>query len=144
MIPKLSEKLETLIRMGVKQSGSYDPDKSLYLYEEELTGEEADNVYAFLQWCVKTGTTFGWNLPEVWDKWRKEANGTDYKLSDNQQQFVQDALDQGLEVDYGYSGRGMYGATCPAVRVKNIFSFNTSAGAKSDQMGKGYVIYAQY
>lgn len=72
---KLSSKLETLIRMGVKQTGSYEPEKCMWVYEEELTLQENQQVESFLRWCVKTGTTFGWNLPEVWEKWRQTTKG---------------------------------------------------------------------
>jgi len=65
------------------------------------------------------------------------------ELSDNQKQFVKDAEDQGFEVEYDYSGRGMYGKTCPAVRLANIADFRTEAGYCSDSMGLGYIVYAK-
>lgn len=67
-----------------------------------------------------------------------------YTLSANQRKFVKDALNQGKKVEYDYSGRGMYGARCPAVRVDSIHSLNTDANVQTDNMGLGYVIYAQH
>ena len=64
------------------------------------------------------------------------------KLSDNQKIFVDDAHEQGLKVDYDYSGRGMYGKTCPCVVVPNSSSFNTKARVSQDSMGLDIVIYA--
>jgi hypothetical protein len=64
-----------------------------------------------------------------------------HQLTANQKSFVIDAIDQGLEVDFGYSGRFMYGKTCPAVRVDNPDAFYTPVPTKRDHMGKGVVIY---
>ena len=64
------------------------------------------------------------------------------ELSANQQQFVQDAEQQDLFVDYEYSGRGMYGKEYPAVRVNGPADFRTSAHYKTDSMGRGIIIYA--
>ncbi len=63
------------------------------------------------------------------------------KLSANQKKFVRQAENAGLEVDFGYSGRGMYGETCPAVRVDYSDDFKTTANTCSDSMGRGIVIY---
>lgn len=66
---------------------------------------------------------------------------TERDLTDNQRVFVEDAEAEGLEVDYDYSGRGMYGRTCPAVRLKQYESFETSADCSQDSMGMGTVMY---
>ncbi len=66
----------------------------------------------------------------------------DYELSANQQQFVNDAEEQGFEVDYSYSGRCMYGRECPSVVVEGIADFSTKAKYSFDNMGLDYVIYA--
>jgi hypothetical protein len=73
------------------------------------------------------------------------ANNTipDESLSENQRQFVREAQAQGIEVDYDYSGRGMFGKTCPAVRVDRITDLATKAEVCCDSMGMGYVIYAR-
>jgi hypothetical protein len=70
-----------------------------------------------------------------------EAPG--YELSDNQQKFVSDAESQGLDVDYTYSGRFMYGQQCPCVKVDSAHEFNTEATCSTDNLGLGFVIYAQ-
>jgi hypothetical protein len=66
-----------------------------------------------------------------------------YELSENQQQFVDDAEEAGYTVDYGYSGRGMFGRECPSIIVEGIADFATKADYKADNMGMDYVIYAQ-
>ena len=63
-------------------------------------------------------------------------------LSNNQKIFVHDAENEGYEVNYGYSGRGMYGEICPSVLVDNIRDFHTQASHAWDGMGKQIVIYA--
>ena len=66
----------------------------------------------------------------------------DYELSANQKKFVKDAEAQDHEVDYTYSGRNMYGRCCPAVHVDGVGDFGTKADTKSDNMGRGFVVYA--
>lgn len=72
-----------------------------------------------------------------------KAQTDDDQLTDNQQKFIDDARRQGHRVDFDYSGRGMFGATCPAVRLDSIHEFNTSAAVHTDNMGLGYVVYAR-
>ena len=64
--------------------------------------------------------------------------------SKKQLKFIQDAEDEGLEVDYTYSGRGMYGDYCPAVRCDSHNDLTTKAKTRIDSMGRGIVIYAEY
>lgn len=66
------------------------------------------------------------------------------ELSENQRQFVKDAEECELDVDYNYSGRGMYGARCPAVRVGQANDIATKAKVSTDSMGRGMVVYAPY
>lgn len=47
---KLTKKLETLLFMACKQSGSYDPDEALTYIEEQLTSDEYHTATAFLSW----------------------------------------------------------------------------------------------
>lgn len=63
-----------------------------------------------------------------------------YKLSDNQIQFIRDALNQGLTINWEYSGRGMFGAICPAVIGS---SFNSKSDFSYDSMGLKKVFYAK-
>lgn len=67
-------------------------------------------------------------------------NTPPYELTDAQKRFVRKARREGLRIDYGYSGRGMFGAKCPAVTVDYIGSFSFK-GARSDNMGRSFVIY---
>ena len=62
-------------------------------------------------------------------------------LTANQKRFVADAKKQGLKV-YAYSGRFMYGKECPSVRVQGVADFRPRARYLSDQLGRGFVIYA--
>lgn len=66
----------------------------------------------------------------------------EYKLTDNQREFAIAALDAGLEINFDYSGRNMYGRECPSVVVPNLKAFHPSAEHKTDNMGYDYVIYA--
>lgn len=68
----------------------------------------------------------------------------EYEFSDNQKVFIADAEDAGYEVDYTYSGRGMFGAKCPAVRLDFGEHFNSDSKYKTDSMGRGTVVYAEY
>lgn len=70
------------------------------------------------------------------------AEPSDYELSENQQEFVRDAESQGLDVDYTYSGRFMYGQRCPCVKVDNVHSLKTDANVSVDSLGLGFVVYA--
>ncbi len=65
------------------------------------------------------------------------------ELSSNQKKFVKDIEAQGLKVDYSYSGRGMFGKTCPSVTMQNPSNLGTKAKTEIDHMGLGYIIYAQ-
>lgn len=65
------------------------------------------------------------------------------ELSNNQKQFVRDAEEQGHDVNYDYSGRHMYGKTCPSV-VCAAGKFNTRAAYRVDSMGLDVVYYAPY
>lgn len=65
-------------------------------------------------------------------------------LSDNQIQFCRDALAQGLDIDYEYSGRGMEGKTCPAVSLDAEQQLTTTADVYHDTMGRGHVVYARF
>lgn len=63
-------------------------------------------------------------------------------LSHNQISFVKDAMAHGLEVNYGYSGRGMEGRCCPAVSVGQYEDFDSDTDHSKDSMGMGTVYYA--
>jgi hypothetical protein len=41
---------------------------------EQLTSDEYDQAEAFLAWCQETGTTFGWNIDEVWMRWKESQS----------------------------------------------------------------------
>ena len=66
-----------------------------------------------------------------------------YDLTRNQEQFCLDAEKEGFEIDFTYSGRGMYGKACPAVRLESTETFSTSANYTQDSMGLGTVLYAR-
>jgi hypothetical protein len=64
--------------------------------------------------------------------------------SSNQLIFIEDAENTCYEIDYGYSGRGMYGDVCPCIRCESHNDLKTTADTRIDSMGLGIVIYAQY
>lgn len=66
----------------------------------------------------------------------------DYRLSAKQNAFVKKAKKAGYKIRWDYSGRGMFGAKCPAVVCPwGEFAF---AGAYTDNMGRDMVIYVPY
>ena len=76
------------------------------------------------------------------ERFEKEAG---YKLSENQLQFCQDAENEDLELDFTYSGRGMFGKTCPSVDlIEGDDELHTTTKTRRDSMGKGIVIYAEH
>jgi hypothetical protein len=73
-------------------------------------------------------------------RWRNYYEGlAGYPLSDNQVEFCLDADDANLDIEYDYSGRYMYGKTCPAV----YDDVPTMASVAKDSMGRGIVTYAR-
>ena len=56
---KLSSKFETLLVMGVKTAGSYDPIHALSTVEEQMTPQEVATAAKFLNWIVANKLTFG-------------------------------------------------------------------------------------
>lgn len=61
--------------------------------------------------------------------------------SERQLKFIDDVIKSGLSIDYTYSGRGMFGDTCPSVRVDNMNDLRTDTKPTCDNMGLGYVLY---
>ena len=61
-------------------------------------------------------------------------------LSKDQVKFAEKAIKDEYEVDFFYSGRGMFGAFCPAVHIDDAAEWGYP-GAQIDQMGLGHVIY---
>ena len=76
-------------------------------------------------------------------QWEELSEDEQYILSENQAQFCNDADNSGLKIDWTYSGRGMYGKLCPAVRAEQANDLQTTARVREDSMGRGVVIYAQ-
>ena len=67
----------------------------------------------------------------------------DYELSKNQKLFIKDAKKQGHDIDYGYSGRCMYGRKCPSIIVESPGCFATKAKIVWDNMAMDFVLYAK-
>ena len=63
------------------------------------------------------------------------------ELTETQTQFTIDEKESGLEVEYRYSGRGMYGAKCPSVSVDHPSDLYTRVKYTMDSLGLGYVLY---
>lgn len=72
--------------------------------------------------------------------WQEQAG---YDLSENQIKFCIDAEEQGQEINFDYSGRGMFGKKCPSVVVSDLSDMTTKARTRTDSMGLDVVIYAQ-
>ncbi len=64
------------------------------------------------------------------------------ELSAKQKKFVKECEKAGLKVYYTYSGRGMFGRTCPAVNLDHASEFPSNPAKYSmDSMGLGVVVY---
>lgn len=64
-----------LVLNAVKTTGSYDPDESMFLFEEQLTPREARNIRAFMTWVHLTGRKFGTaNLSSTYQEFLKSLN----------------------------------------------------------------------
>ena len=71
-IPKLSERISTLILQAVRMSG-LEPDANMSFIGEELTNEEYDNVKAFLNWLNDNDKMFGKsNIKELWKEFHSK------------------------------------------------------------------------
>jgi hypothetical protein len=55
----MTDKLKTLIMLGVKQTGSYDPDDALTSVEEQLNDREFTLASTFLRWVTIHKKQFG-------------------------------------------------------------------------------------
>lgn len=65
--------------------------------------------------------------------------------SKTQLKFIRAVKKAGLKLYLDYSGRGMFGDKCPAVNVDDLSEFpGNPHNYKIDNMGLGYVVYAQY
>lgn len=59
-----------MIGDALKQTGSYNPDDTMPIFEEGLTAEEYKMIHAFLSWCDKNHKTFGRaNYEQVFAEW---------------------------------------------------------------------------
>lgn len=60
---------------GLSVSGSYDPEESMYIYEESLTFAQASVMWKFLAWVHENGKTFGRNnMVEVLEEFYQVAD----------------------------------------------------------------------
>lgn len=106
MLNKLSDKLRTLILMGTKQAGSYDPNNILCYIEEELTGEEAETAFAFLKWVYadKEARYFGHgNIDGVYSHFLAESGIDPEKEEKRRGQLLADILMLKLNAEKRYS-----------------------------------------
>jgi hypothetical protein len=63
---KLSQKMQSLLRIGVRQAGTFQFPQAISSIEEQLTLRETLLAEAFFNWLNTEKRTFGWNLPEVY------------------------------------------------------------------------------
>lgn len=55
----MNRHLYNIIADAVKTWGTYDPDKIMGMFEEQLTRQECHTIYGFLGWVHKNNKTFG-------------------------------------------------------------------------------------
>lgn len=116
---------------------------ALMLFKSEGDDSERLTLLARIEGEIIKQEDIEDTAPEEWltrkpsmTKYDQEAG---YVLSESQKRFARKAKKEGFPVDYNYSGRGMFGRRCPAVRC-NAGEFGYK-GAAQDQMRKGVVIY---
>lgn len=68
-------------------------------------------------------------------------NTPDYELTPRQEIFVELCESLDLEIDYGYSGRYMYGRECPSVVVDYYEEDTELLPYNSDNMGSSCVFF---
>lgn len=90
-------------------------------------------------------TSFDYDVKYSLKQLEQIQSELDYKLSDNQLLFIHAAENNGFEISYDYSGRGMFGKQCPSIigDDADITKFN-GVSVKTDSMDYDTVIYAQY
>ena len=71
MSEQLNEAALRMLHFGTKQM--CDLDDGLRYIEESLTPEQAREAQLFHEWCKGTGTTYGWNIAEVYQKYRDQC-----------------------------------------------------------------------
>lgn len=122
---------KTIIRKAIKK------DLKDYSISFNAFGLERFEDKEWGEWYSRDGE----DIMEVIDNEEMEAEAKK-NLSENQKMFIEDAEEQGFKVDYTYSGRGMYGKTCPSIiEERDGDRFGTKARTSSDNMGRDTVIY---
>lgn len=67
----MKEPLRTLLLMGVKQAGSYNPEDALLSVEESMTVADSQTAWKFLGWCHENGRKFGHGtIDKVFADWK--------------------------------------------------------------------------
>ena len=117
----------------------YGDYKSLKINKYDMfeTKERKDMLIGISNSIVKT-------YPKLKEMGVDINNLPEHIYSENQLQFIDDAERTDFEIDYGYSGRGMFGDVCPCIRCDSHNDLKTKSNTAMDSMGKGIVIYAQY
>jgi hypothetical protein len=98
----------------------------------------------YLEWCKEAIAYLRSQLPEELKDIENFSDLEPLIYSDNQVKFINEAQEQGLDIDYNYSGRAMYGDVCPSVEVEHSSDFKTTANYYTDSMGLDIVMYARY
>jgi hypothetical protein len=109
---------------------------------DQLRGRPLSVHTAYGFWSYLRDIADEFDLWAVLEKQNKAEAEAGYALSENQKAFVRSAKRAGLRVDYGYSGRCMYGRHCPSVTVPRVSDFRTRARVSADNMGMDMVVYA--
>jgi hypothetical protein len=115
-------------------------EKAIETFEKALVDLRGGND--FLDNNIEGGDCSG-EVIDTEEEKKRFVEEAGYDLSDNQVKFCKDAEDSGVELEYDYSGRGMYGKTCPSVTVDDENDFKTEARIKTDNMGLQIIMYAQ-
>lgn len=65
-----------LVADAVRSRGTYNPDEITFMFMEQLTVKELEQLTSFLDWVHRNGFTFGrGNKDIMWNKWKDECGG---------------------------------------------------------------------
>jgi len=104
---------------------------------EDDEGEEEESSEESEEWQLTKEAV------RLWDELRGEKNRRLFPdLSATQQKFIVDVIKAGRKEDLQtYSGRAMFGRSCPGIVVGHPSDVPTSVHYTSDNMGKQIILY---
>lgn len=130
------------IDVEIEEDGAFTPSDLWSLANNTIL--QADSLDSHLTDCkVVSEMNHIEQARALWDELRE---GKDHAkcpdLNENQIKFIQDVIAAGLEGELRtYSGRGMFGQSCPGVVVGHTSELPTTVRYVTDNMGMNIIMY---